>query len=1050
MKLNTLLWLLVLTGSGDCGLMMADPAGQSGSAVFGEPRVSVREVSLIQMRGANSSAPNQAGDTDCNSPAHWDAGTLYLFNSAGHPWRSAGPDLSHLDQEYRRCEYDNPANGGRWIECTWKAADGVLYSWYHQEPTGLFPGTGLTAPFIGAARSTNNGVTWHDMGRVLEARSNSLHAGTTNFYFAGGHGDFSSILDGKKEYLYLFFSTYAGEASEQGVAMARMRWSDRDEPGGKVRKWYQGQWKEPGLGGKVTPFLPVKADWHGAGVDAFWGPSIHWNWYLGQYVILLNRAVDRQWKQEGIYISYNSEVSDPTGWTAPRKILETPGNDRWYPQVIGLDAARHETDKLAGPVARLFVRGQSRWEIRFEAASDWPTVSPESQGFDAGKLEGLWTGLTNRGTHGLLVIRRDQVVFERYLAGYGRSKPHGTASLAKALVGGASLMLAMDEGRVNPDDPASRFVPSWAGDPIKSKITIRQLATHTSGIEDAEADDLSHEKLSGWKGDFWKREAPPRDPFTLARDTAPVLDPPGTRARYSNPGMGMLAYCVTASLRGGTNADLRSLLETRLMKPLGIPAGEWSIGYGKPVSIEGMDLFANWGGASFSPNAAARIGRLMIRHGNWDGRQLVSERVVREMTTHAGLPNSSGLCWWVNRQADGSRVWPAAPADAFWGAGAGHQLLFVVPSLELILVRNGSVLDPKVDFNDGLGKHLVTPLMQAMSDRGTPAPPASPVIKEIRWAPKETIQHSAQGSDNWPITWADDDALYTAYGDGNGFEPFVKEKLSLGFTKVTGEPPNFRGENIRSANGEQVGNGKQGRKASGLLGVDRVLYLWARNAGNARLAWSADHGVTWSWADWTFTWSFGCPTFLNFGKNYAGSSDGFVYVYSPDSDSAYEAADRIVLARAPKDRIRERPAYEFFVRVNAGQPVWTKDVAGRGAMLDWPGHCYRSTVSYCAGLQRYLLVQPVPAAASRDAQGKLDTRFRGGLAILDAPAPWGPWTTAFLSDDWDVGPGDSASFPTKWMSSDGRTLDLVFSGNDSFSVRRATILVREREGDVNQ
>jgi hypothetical protein len=46
-------------------------------------------------------------------------------------------------------------------------------------------------------------------------------------------------------------------------------------------------------------------------------------------------------------------------------MLESPGNDRWYPQVMGVDKARRETDKLAGRAARLFVRGQSRWEIEF-------------------------------------------------------------------------------------------------------------------------------------------------------------------------------------------------------------------------------------------------------------------------------------------------------------------------------------------------------------------------------------------------------------------------------------------------------------------------------------------------------------------------------------------------------------------------------------------------------------------------------------------------------------------------------------------------------------
>lgn len=680
------------------------------------------------------------------------------------------------------------------------------------------------------------------------------------------------------------------------------------------------------------------------------------------------------------------------------------------------------------------------------AGSDWPTASPESQGFDSKKLESLWSELAKRNTHALFVVRNDQIVFERYTADYSRTKPHGTASLAKALVGGTSLMLAMEDGRIRPDDLASKFVPAWAVDPLKSKITIRQLATHTSGVEDAEADGLPHDKLTGWKGDFWKRPPPPRDPFTLARDAAPVVDPPGAKARYSNPGMAMLAYCVTASLRGSTNEDLRALLRDRILDVIGVPRSEWSIGYSGPVRVEGMDLFGNWGGAAFSPNAAARIGRLMMRRGDWDGRQLVSSKTVQTMTAHAGLPNDSGLCWWVNLHPDGSRVWKSAPADAFWGSGAGHQFLFVVPSLNLIVVRNGNVLDAKADHRDALEKYIVAPLMQSLSSGKPTSVPPSPVIQEIRWAPKETIQRRAQGSDNWPLTWADDDTLYTAYGDGNGFEPFLPEKLSLGLARLRGGPDDFQGENLRAPTFEQRGDGKTGKKASGLLCVNGVLYLWARNAGNSQLAWSSDHGLTWLWAGWKFTNSFGCPTFLNFGKDYAGARDPFVYLYSPDSGSAYEHADRYVLARVPKERIRERAAYESFVQIEANQPVWSSDISQRGPVLRNAGSCYRASVTYDAGLKRYLLVQPVPAATSRDGQGKLDTRFSGGLAVFDAPEPWGPWTTAFSTEQWDIGPGDSASFPTKWMSADGRTCHLVFSGGDCFAVRRAELVLRHDGG----
>ncbi len=337
------------------------------------PTVAVREAPRVQFRGANSPAPDRPGDTDCNSPAHWDGDTLYVFNSAGHPWRSSGPDLFHLDQGYRRCEYDNQANGGRWIECTWQAGDGVLYGWYHNEPGGLCPGTRLTAPKIGAARSTDNGATWHDLGIVLEARPNMLRCDTTNYYFAGGHGDFSIMADRRQEYLYFFVSTYVGEASEQGVAVARMRWADREQPAGKVWKWHHGAWNEPGLGGRFTPIFPAAVDWHRADADAFWGPSIHWNTHLRQYVVLLNRAIDANWTQEGIYVTFNPDLANPTGWTAPQKILGGLGKDQWYPQVLGLDKAQRETDKLAGRAARLFVRGQSLWEICFLRNGEKPS-----------------------------------------------------------------------------------------------------------------------------------------------------------------------------------------------------------------------------------------------------------------------------------------------------------------------------------------------------------------------------------------------------------------------------------------------------------------------------------------------------------------------------------------------------------------------------------------------------------------------------------------------------------------------------------------------------
>jgi hypothetical protein len=61
------------------------------------------------------------------------------------------------------------------------------------------------------------------------------------------------------------------------------------------------------------------------------------------------------------------------------------------------------------------------------------------------------------------------------------------------------------------------------------------------------------------------------------------------------------------------------------------------------------------------------------------------------------------------------------------------------------------------------------------------------------------------------------------------------------------------------------------------------------------------------------------------------------------------------------------------------------------------------------------------------------------FSIYDAPEPWGPWTTVFYTENWDVDPGESAHIPSKWISADGKTCHLVFAGSDSFAVRRFTL-----------
>lgn len=666
----------------------------------------------------------------------------------------------------------------------------------------------------------------------------------------------------------------------------------------------------------------------------------------------------------------------------------------------------------------------------------WSKASPRDVGIVPEKLERLSQDLAQRKTKAFLVIRHDKIACEWYSADHGPDRKHGTASLAKAIVGGMALAIALDDGYITLDEPVAKYIPQWQADPRKAKITVRHLGSHTSGLDDSRPNEEAP-----WKDAFWRREDPPNDPFTIARDQTPLLFAPGQDFKYSNPGIAMLTYVIAAALRDSAQANIRNLLRDRIYRPIGIGDNEWSIGYGKTFEVDGLPLVAAWGGGSFTARATARIGRLVLKEGNWQGKQILTQQAIRQVTQSAGLIGDCGMGWWTNA---GERF-PFLPRDAVWGAGAGDEILLVVPSLDLIMVRYGNDLAPPSSSQENIGRYLFQPLMEAIvpkvsgTSKSQPPYPPSPIVADLQWDPPENIIRLAQGSDNWPITWGDDGRLYTAYGDGWGFEPRTPQKLSLGLAAIEGSPPEIRGINIRSETAEQYGEGARGKKASGMLMVNGVLYMIARNAQNAQLARSFDRGRTWEWAQWKFTVSFGCPTFLNYGSNYDGARDEFVYIFSPDGDSAYTPADRMIVARVPKDSLWNESAYEYFVQIDpAGRPHWSRDVHQRGAVFVHPGRCGRSGISYNLALKRYIWYQVYPES---DHPG--GPRFAGGCGIYDAPEPWGPWTTLFHTDRWDVGPGESGCFPTKWMSPDGTEMWLVFSGEDCFSVRRCKLTLRK-------
>lgn len=650
----------------------------------------------------------------------------------------------------------------------------------------------------------------------------------------------------------------------------------------------------------------------------------------------------------------------------------------------------------------------------------WHRAKPEQVAMDAALLEEARDyALIGEGSG--RIVRHGRLVVQ-----WGDQKRRYDLKSTTKAIGVTAVGLALKDTRFKSlHEPAKKYHAGLGVPPQSNaktgwldKITLFHLATQTAGFDKS--------------GGYTK-----------------LMFEPGTKWSYSDGGPNWLAECVTLVY----GQDLNTLMSERVFGPIGIEPADltWRKNAYRPHEVKGVKWREFGSGISANVDAMARIGYLYLRRGRWQGEQIIPSwfvdavRIVPKEIR--GLPvvrrdsyfsasDHYGSLWWNN--ADGTMK--DVPRDAFWSWGLYDSLIVVIPSLDVVAARAGKSLNKARNSDYKAIEPFIEPI--ALSVKDVPASaispyPASRVITGIKWAPVEAIIRKAKGSDNWPITWADDDNLYTVYGDGWGFRPRTEKKLSLGIAKIVGSPPAFRGVNIRTDTAERVGQGAKGPKASGMLCVDGVLYMLVRNVGNSQIAWSHDHGKMWTWCDWKFTESFGCPTFLNFGKNYAGARDDFVYVYSHDSDSAYEPADRFIMARVLKDEIRERAAYEFFKGLNSsGRPIWTKDIRDRGAVFVNPGRCYRSGISYDSALRRYLWCHTLYAAD--------DMRFKGGLGIFDAPQPWGPWTTVCYADPWDVGPGETSCFPTKWMSSDGRNCFLLFSGQDCFSVRKARFVLRGR------
>ena len=183
------------------------------------------------------------GRVDSSVPMTWTrvAGELTLVAFAswgGAPMRMAGPDIEALQVTGDVVLTPHPGNGIWFESVIADETDTTWYAYYHDElPAYVCGRPDRSIPRLGAAVSTDRGVTWQNLGIILEAPPHSDVCSSSNRYVIGGVGDVSVMVDREWKDVYLYFSNYGRDPGAQGVLVARFPWADRDAPQGRVTVW---------------------------------------------------------------------------------------------------------------------------------------------------------------------------------------------------------------------------------------------------------------------------------------------------------------------------------------------------------------------------------------------------------------------------------------------------------------------------------------------------------------------------------------------------------------------------------------------------------------------------------------------------------------------------------------------------------------------------------------------------------------------------------------------------------------------------------------------
>ncbi|MDF1824858.1 MAG: serine hydrolase [Verrucomicrobiales bacterium] len=294
----------------------------------------------------------------------------------------------------------------------------------------------------------------------------------------------------------------------------------------------------------------------------------------------------------------------------------------------------------------------------------------------------------------MVVQEGGKLRFEKYYSGYSKGEPLHIYSGTKSFFG-VLAVIAQEDGLLSLDERVAETVAEWREDPRKSQITIRETLNFTSGLE------TGFEEIYGRSSED-----------KIAR--AVSLEAKRERGQsfiYGPGNMNIFCEVLRRKLKS-KGLSYEDYLTKKLIRPLGIQISRWrEDAQGNVVPSAGMYMNAQeWIKFGEMINAGGRVGM----------KQIVGTESLRECFRGTEINPAFGLCFWVNgnagqpgaREVDveeeleidplpedwrGGVICNQAPRDLIVSLGSTFQRLYVVPSMDLIVVHHGK---PGHEFRD--------------------------------------------------------------------------------------------------------------------------------------------------------------------------------------------------------------------------------------------------------------------------------------------------------------------------------------------------------------